>query len=168
MYYINTFFVYSIMGFLLESFIYKLLDSCNHSGFLYGPITIIYGIGAVIIFLLERKIIDKIKVKGVLKIILRFILFMIVLTFIEFLGGIILKNVFNIELWNYDNKKYNIGKYICLDLAIVWGLIGSIYIYVIRKHIDKFINLIPKKYTYCFLVIFLIDLIVVIFNKILI
>ena len=43
MYYINCFFMYSILGFLTESFIYKFMDSSNHSGFLYGPVTPIYG-----------------------------------------------------------------------------------------------------------------------------
>ena len=62
MYYINCFFMYSVLGFLTESCIYKIMDSSNHSGFLYGPITPIYGIGAILIILMNKNFISKLKI----------------------------------------------------------------------------------------------------------
>lgn len=164
MYYINCFFLYSILGFLLESFIYKFINSSNHSGFLYGPITPIYGIGALIIIIVNTKLIDKLKLNKVFKIFLQFIIFMILLTVIEFLGGYLLKKILNIELWNYSNKEYNIGKYIRLELAIIWGIMGVIASYVIIPFFSKFIKKIPKKATYIIIFIFIIDLLFTVFK----
>ena len=64
----------------------------------------------------------------------------------------------NIELWNYNNKKYNIGKYISLDLSLIWGMFSILFIYIIHPFINKFIKKIPNKVTYIFIAIFLIDL----------
>ena len=80
MYYINCFFMYSVLGFLTESFVYKFIDSSRHSGFLYGPITPIYGIGAILIILINKKIISKLKINKFFIIILQFIIFTVLLT----------------------------------------------------------------------------------------
>ena len=61
-YYINLFFIYSILGFLFESFLMMAVG--NHffnSGVLYGPWAFIYGIAIFVLiildeFLKERKI----------------------------------------------------------------------------------------------------------------
>ena len=71
-----------------------------------GPVTPVYGVGVVIILLVHKYIIEKIKCNKILKIILTFIICSFLLTLIEFLGGILLDSLFNIELWNYSNKKY--------------------------------------------------------------
>lgn len=158
-YYINSFFLYSIIGFLIESTIYKIFSIDNYSGFLSGPITPIYGIGALIILLVNKYIIDKIKCNRILKVIICFIIFAIILSIVELIGGILLKEILNIELWNYTNKKYNIGKYACLELALVWGVFGILFTTFVKKFMDRFINKIPKKATYFMLLIFIIDII---------
>ena len=48
MYYINNFFMYSILGHIFESIIYLFCE--GESGILYGPWTPVYGIGVVIIY----------------------------------------------------------------------------------------------------------------------
>ncbi len=160
MYYINCFFMYSVLGFLTESCIYKIMDSSNHSGFLYGPITPIYGIGAIIILFINKQIFNKIKSNKLIILLLQFIVFTILLTLLEFIGGVLLKEILNIELWNYTNKEYNIGKYVSLDLAIVWGIFSITFIYIIHPFINKFIRKIPKKGTYLFITLFIIDILV--------
>lgn len=134
------------------------MNSVNHSGFLYGPITPIYRVGSVIILIINKYIIKKIKCNKFFTILLQFIIFTILLTVIEFIGGFILKKLLNIELWNYNNKKYNIGKYISLDLSLIWGMFSILFIYIIHPFINKFIKKIPNKVTYIFIAIFLIDL----------
>ena len=54
MYYLNLFFVYSILGFLFESTVVRLLSSDYQSGFVYGFWTPVYGIGVVIIILIYK------------------------------------------------------------------------------------------------------------------
>lgn len=165
MYYINSFFIYSILGFLLESAVYKISDIDKYSGFLYGPFTIIYGIGVVAILLLNRYFFSKLKVNKYLKILIIFITLAIILTLFEYLGGHLLKILFDIEMWNYSHKLFHIGKYICLELSIIWGLFGVLFIYFLKPFMDNIIKKIPKKLTYFFSIIFIIDIIVVVFTK---
>lgn len=159
MYYINSFFIYSVIGFLMESALYKIFSIDNYSGFLSGPITPVYGIGVLIILITNKYIIEKIKTNRFLKIIISFFVFAILLSLIELLGGVLLKELLNVELWNYSNKKYNIGKYMCLELALVWGVFSLLFIYFIKPFMDRFIKKIPKKATYVFIIVFAIDII---------
>ena len=159
MYYINSFFIYSVIGFLMESALYKIFSIDNYSGFLSGPITPVYGIGVLIILITNKYIIEKIKTNRFLKIIISFFVFAILLSLIELLGGVLLKELLNVELWNYSNKKYNIGKYMCLELALVWGVFSLLFIYFIKPFMDRFIKKIPKKATYVFVIAFAIDII---------
>ena len=157
MYYLNSFFVYSIIGFIIESCLYKIMSVDNYSGFMNGPITPVYGFGVLIILVVYNYLVDKYIKNKFIKGLFLFLICTILLTILEFIGGYILDNVFNIELWDYTNKKYNIGKYICLEVSIVWGVASVIYIFVVKKFIDRFIDRIPKKATIFFLIIFLLD-----------
>ena len=167
MYYINCFFMYSVLGFLTESFIYKIMHYSSHSGFLYGPITPIYGIGALIIIIINKQVFSKIKLNKFLVLILQFITFTILLTILEYIGGFLLKEILNIELWNYTNKEYNIGRYVCLELAIIWGVFSILFVYIIHPFINKFITKIPKKGTYLFVALLTIDMLITILVNVL-
>lgn len=165
MYYINCLYFYSFLGFALESEVYKLNNSNLHSGIFYGPITEVYGFGIIALILLKKYFIDKLKCNKYLKIIITFISSLIVLTLIELIGGNILHLIFNINMWNYTKKAFNIGKYICLELSIIWGLFGIIFIYYLKDNLDKIIKLIPQKLTYILLIINIIDTIAILLNK---
>ena len=45
MYYIKVFLLYSLLGFIMESTLYKVKSVNKHSGIFYGPMTAVYGIG---------------------------------------------------------------------------------------------------------------------------
>lgn len=160
MYYLNYFFIFSVLGHFIESFFYSNGDS----GILLGYWTPIYGIG-VLIILLIHKIIDKFKLNKVLKVIVLFFSCAITLCLIEALGGYLIKWIFNTELWNYSNHKYNIGDYTSLEMSLLWGLSGILLIYYLKPVVDKIINKIPKYYTYILSFIFIIDLIATIIVK---
>ncbi len=159
MYYINSFLVYSVLGFLLESVWYKVLEIDNYSGFLFGPFTPIYGFGVLCILVIEKVFIRKIKGNRIIKGIISFLTFMLLLSIIEFIGGTLLDKVFGIELWNYSNKKWHLGKYVCLELALVWGFGSLLFIYIVKPFMDRFIKKIPKKATYTFIGILVLDLV---------
>jgi len=165
MYYINSFFLYSLFGFVMESDVYKISGSNRHSSIFYGPITTVYGFGVLGLILLKKYIIDKLKCNKILKLIITYILCMIILTLIEYIGGNILNILFDIDMWNYEKKMFNFGKYICLELSLIWGLFGVIYIYYLKDFIDKIIKLIPIWFSYVSVIIFIIDLIFVFFTK---
>ena len=54
LYYINCLFLYSFLGFTLESEVYKINNSNRHSGIFYGPITEVYGFGIIALILLKK------------------------------------------------------------------------------------------------------------------
>ena len=166
MYLLNCFFTYSILGFLLEG-TYTLITS-NHfsSGILYGPWTPVYGFGAILTIIISQKIFKKMHKSRFTETIVTFIVLTIVLTLIEWLGGIIIENLFHETLWNYKNFQFNIGKYISLEMALIWGLISIFIIYFIKPIIDKIEKKIPKSLTYTLLIFFIIDIITTIITKI--
>ena len=166
MYLLNCFFIYSILGFLLEG-TYTLITS-NHfsSGILYGPWTPVYGFGAILTIIISQKIFKKMHKSRFTETLVTFIVLTIVLTLIEWLGGIIIENVFHETLWNYKNFQFNIGKYISLEMALIWGLISIFIIYFIKPIIDKIEKKIPKSLTYTLLIFFIIDIITTIITKI--
>lgn len=150
----------------MESTLFKITNTLKHSGIFYGPITAVYGVGVVAIILLNKYIFRKLKCNIVLKLIIEFILLTITLTTIEFLGGNILNILFDIDMWNYSKKAFNFGKYICLEISLIWGLLGLAYIYIFKKFTDKILKKITRKETYFFLSLFIIDLVLVLFIKI--
>ena len=165
MYYINVLYFFSLIGFILESTIYKINNSNRHSGIFYGPITMVYGFGVLILTLIKRYFLDKLKCNKYLKFIIVFLISTITLTLVEYLGGNILNMIFDIDMWNYTKKEYNFGKYICLELAVIWGFLGTIYVYYLKDFFDKFIKLIPKKLTIIIIIINFIDILFVLINK---
>lgn len=161
MYYFNYFFVMSMIGHFIELFFYSNGDS----GILMGYWTPIYGIGTIIILLINKWI-NKIKINKIFKIILLFILSAITLAIIEAIGGYLIKRIFNLELWDYSNHKFNIGKYTSIEMSLIWGLSSIILIYFIKPLLDRIINKIPKIITYILIVLFVIDIITTLIIKI--
>lgn len=160
MFYLNYFFITSILGHFIESFFYTAKDS----GILLGYWTPIYGIGAIIILLLYKSI-YKLNINKILKIFFLFLLSSIILSILESIGGYLIKFIFNTELWNYTNHKYNIGKYTSLEMSLIWGLSSICFILFIKPILDKLINKIPKTITIIFFVIFVVDIFVTCFIK---
>ena len=149
----------------MESTVFKIKNVNIHSGIFYGPITEVYGFGVLALILIKKFIIDKLKCNKYLKITITFFLSWISLTLIEFIGGHILNFLFDIDMWNYSNKAFNAGKYVCLELSLVWGIFGVFYIFYLKNFFDKIIALIPKKLTYAMIIINLIDTTLVLINK---
>ena len=52
LYYINSFLIYSIIGFLLETTLKTFFIKGMNNGILYGPWIPVYGIGSVLIIII--------------------------------------------------------------------------------------------------------------------
>lgn len=149
----------SFIGHLIETFIMK-----SNSGILLGWWTPIYGIGSVIIILIN-KYITKSNINKTLKVILLLVSCSFILTLIEALGGYLIEFIFNITFWDYTDYEFNIGKYIALEVAVIWGLSSIILIYYIKPLLDKIISKIPKYFTYILIMLFMIDVVSTLFIK---
>ena len=95
MYLLNCFFVYSIIGFIIEGLYTLIVSGHFSSGILYGPWTAVYGLGALLTIIISRKILKNMNKSRLVETITTFIILTVILTFIEWLGGILIENMFN-------------------------------------------------------------------------
>ena len=149
----------------MESTLFKITGSLKDSGIFYGPMTAVYGVGIVAILLLNKYLFKKIRCNKALKLIVEFIILTIILTLIELIGGNVLNMLFDIDMWNYSKDSMNFGKYICLRNSLIWGIMGLLYLHIIKKFTDKILSKVTRKETYFFLTVFTIDLILVLATK---
>lgn len=159
MFYINIFLVYSIIGFFFELLVDLILKIKPGSGIMFGPWTPIYGIGVLIMLLLKR-FLEKFNLNKFFEIFIYFISVTILITILEQLGGVLLKEIFNKTLWSYTDLKFHITKYIALEVSLGWGVGAIIIAYVINPLIEKLINIIPKFITILIFVLFIIDAVI--------
>lgn len=165
MYYLNYFFIFSIIGHLYENILFKIIDEKGTSGFLYGYWTPVYGLGAVLILFISKYIFKTLKLNKFIEILIFALVIFVVLTLIEFLGGHILHFIFHKDFWNYSLLKYNFGKYICLNISIIWVVFSLVFLYLIKPWMDKIVIKIPIGITIMLLVLFIIDLVCTMFIK---
>ena len=112
--YLFIFMIMSLIGFILE-LIYRSFVSRKFikPGFMQGPSLPVYGFGGLILSLISN---IKILPNYYLNILILSFIAGILLTGIEYLGGIIMLKLFKIKLWDYSQTKLNINGLICLKM----------------------------------------------------
>lgn len=163
-YYVNTFLIYSFVGFLIETTMKYLFNPGINNGSLRGPWIPIYGLGACIIIFIMRLVFNRFKVSRPIKIILVFLISTITLSILELIGGYLMQMLTGKVFWDYSNFKFHIGHYIALEISLIWGILSMVLIYLVKPFMDKFIKKIPSIVTYLVFGVFLIDLITGIFS----
>lgn len=115
------FFLCSIGGFLWEVLLFFLKDGTfANRGFLYGPWLPIYGVGAVLFYLLLIKI-----KKHPIAV---FLLSLLVGSGLELLIGWFLDTVWDLRYWDYRGYLLNLNGYICLWSAVGFGIAGILWV----------------------------------------
>lgn len=148
----------------MESTLYKN-TTLKKSGVLNGPVTLVYGVGGITLILINKYIISKIHTSTIIKIIISFFIYAVLLTLVELVCGYLCNIIFDVDMWNYTSKKYNIGKYICLEFVPIWGLLGVLVTYILKPFFDKVIKLIPQEATYLLTFILVLDFIITLITK---
>ncbi|MBQ8892647.1 MAG: putative ABC transporter permease [Bacilli bacterium] len=160
MYYINFIFLYSFLGFVLESFYFKITNTNSHSGIFLGPINLTYGIGMLICYLFFNLLPLE---PNIFSYLIYYIIFVFLTSLIEFMIGHFIHFILNIDKWDYRNFKYHFGKYLCLNNSLIWGILTFIIIYYIHPYFNQFIILtIPRLFTILLLIIFFIDFLILV------
>lgn len=160
MYLLNSFFIYSILGYVFEIIFGFIIGSTNpESGVLYGPWTPIYGIAAILIMIISERVFSNLHMKRWKETIVVFLIIVVILMLLEFLGGYLIEVIFGFTFWDYSNYRFHIGKYTCLEIGFVWGILAMIFIYVLKPLLDKYIKRIPKFITILVTFLFIFDLI---------
>ncbi len=154
---LNKFFLFSIFGFLFETFLFSLIGMHNQSGFLFFWWTPFYGIGVLIIeglyYLMLKKVHHTKKRNFFL-----FILYFFTLSLLEFIGGFLLEALHGYRLWSYEMVALHIGKYISIPTSLVWTVFAFLYLYFVKPFTDRIIKKIPKGITVVLSILFILDL----------
>ncbi len=135
------------------------------SGILFGPWTPIYGFASVLIIIISEKLFKSLHMSRWVETIIVFLIVTILITFLEWIGGVLIELTFGFSFWDYTDYKFNMGKYICLEMALIWGIMSVIFIYIIHPALECIINKIPKFLTLIFGILFIIDIIMTVLIK---
>lgn len=166
MYYINIFLIYSILGYIFEATMAFLTKGSFKSGIMFGPWTPIYGLGVIIILLLSSYLFKNLHLPKIYEIIITLIIIIIILTLLEWLGGVCIEKLFHKTLWDYSDQLFHIGKYISLTASITWGVGTLLVIYIINPFLRNSINKIPNTISIIILILFIIDFIYTVIKNI--
>jgi uncharacterized membrane protein len=123
-YFIEFLFIFefcSTVGWILE-FIYRSIveKELKNPGFLSGCSLPIYGIGGLALYIMCLTL-NTIS-QPVMRVLAVFIVGSVIMTLIEFIGGIITMDIFHMRLWDYTDEKWNYKGLICPKFSLCWGL----------------------------------------------
>jgi len=161
---------YAVMGWIYELFFFLFEGELVNRGFLMGPYLPIYGIGALFIIILLKKLKDKkLKVKNInFMPVVIFILIFIITTIVEYIGHFILDEFFNISLWDYSEEFLNINGRVCFFASRNFAIMGTLGIYIVHPWLEKKVNKLQKRefniLFYTLLLVIIVDFIFTILN----
>ena len=155
-FYVLIFVVGCIVGWIYEELFYLLDDHilCNR-GFLYGPYLPVYGIGAIVL----TPILRKLKKNPLLV----FLSAMIITGIVEYVIGQLMWNVYHEMWWDYTGLFLNIGGFVCLRSVLTFAIGGLMLVYIVDPLVVHFVSKISAKKCKLLVlsigVIFIIDLV---------
>lgn len=115
------FLLYSFIGWCVEViFCAVTLGEITNRGFLNGPVCPIYGVGMLAVLILLH-FVGQTNASTV-PVPLLFFGGALLATLVELIGGWTLNKLFHARWWDYSDKPFNIGGYVCLEFTIFWGL----------------------------------------------
>ena len=125
------FFIYSFIGWLYESTICSIVTQKKliNRGFLHGPICPIYGIGAVINWILFS---------DVENIYALFFASAFVSGTIEYLISAGMEYMFEARWWDYSNFKFNLNGRVCLYGILIFGISNTIMVLFITPKLVSY------------------------------
>ena len=124
----------SIAGFLFEGVwcVFRKGYWENHSALVWGPFCIVYGIGAVAVYLLSGCLKKKWP--------LQFLAFSLSGGMVEYFTGLFQELVFGSVSWDYSKHWLNIGGRVSLKMALLWGVLGILFAHFIYPYLNRLLN----------------------------
>jgi uncharacterized membrane protein len=138
------FMFYSFLGWLMETCYCSIMEhKWVARGFLFGPICPIYGGGVLIMILFFTPL------KG--NLVLFYATAVVLMTSWEYLVGWVLETTTHVKYWDYSNYKFNLKGRVCLWVALVWGVLSYIIIFLVHPPIEALYQRMPHwlVYTLC-------------------
>lgn len=152
------FLIGSVIGFIIETmwhFVRSGRIECR-SSMIIGPFTVVYGIGALVLYIGTKQFSGKNKILHI------FVFGFISGSVVEYLCSLIQELLCGSVSWDYSNQVINIGGRICMLYSVFWGLLAVLWFVAIQPVFEKLISRIPtrtyKRLTLWLAVFILIDI----------
>lgn len=163
------FFIGCELGWGLEVLFRRFVSKNNperrwiNPGFLIGPYLPLYGTGLVALYLMASVDSGAFINNIVLQKIFVFISMAVMMTFIEYITGLIFIRHLKVKLWDYTDEWGNIKGIICPKFSLAWALIGGIYYFLVHPYILEALNWLSDNLAFSFVIgmffgVFIIDL----------
>ena len=126
-----TFITYSFIGWLWET-IYCLVKYRRFvfCGVLLGPYCPVYGFSISVVLLA----IDAIK--NLNNLFIYYLMIVLIVTVIEYIGSVVLEKLFNMKLWDYSNLPFNFQGRVALPISLFWGIGGLFLVKIINPFVQ--------------------------------
>ena len=137
LYHILAFFlIFSCLGWCVEV-VYAAATTGQlvNRGFLNGPVCPIYGFGMILVLFFLTPLEDDL--------LLLYLGGVILPSALELVGGWALYKLYRTRWWDYTDKPFNIGGYVCLEFSLMWGVGAMVMVKVIHPTIAALVNIIP-------------------------
>lgn len=121
------FLIYSFLGWCVEVVYHAVtIGKIINRGFLNGPVCPVYGFGMLAVCAMVNTISSGAETSAAaaqnVNVVAVFFGGMILATLVELIAGFLLYRCFHARWWDYSDKPFNIGGYICPEYSIFWGL----------------------------------------------
>lgn len=125
----------SVFGFIFEGIwcIIKAGHWESHSALIWGPFCIVYGFGAVTMYLFAHLLEKK-------KLYLQFMALSFAGAMVEYFTSLFQELIFGSTSWDYSRHFLNIGGRVSLKMAALWGVLGIIFVYFLYPRLKKLLQ----------------------------
>ena len=137
LYHILAFFlIYSCLGWCLEV-VYAAVTTGQlvNRGFLNGPVCPIYGFGMILVLFFLTPLEDSL--------LLLYLGGVLLPSALELVGGWVLYKLYRTRWWDYSDRPFNIGGYICLEFSLLWGVGALLMVKAVHPAIAALVDIVP-------------------------
>ena len=136
--YANLFWVFffgSILGFVIEGLWHIVLAGTwvDHSATVVGPFCIVYGVGAVAIFVVAKFLPRR-------AVVLQFLVFAVTGGAVEYFTSLFQERTFGSVSWDYSSHTLNLGGRVSGQMAILWGFLGMVFVGLIYPTLARLLR----------------------------
>ena len=143
------FFIYAFLGWCSEvSYAALTTGRFINRGFLNGPLCPIYGFGMLIVLFCLNPLRHNL--------LLLFFGSVLLTSALELATGVALEKLFRQHWWDYSDKPFHLGGYICLQFSVLWGLACLFVVQLLHPSIEFFVGIIPVPLGWTLLAVFII------------
>ena len=130
----------SFVGLVGETAVSYLVDGRweSRAGFVIGPLSPIYGVGAVLITLFVNPLRNR-------PLIVQFLAAALLGGMFEYLAGWFFETRYGIVAWSYSDQPFNLHGHTSLGIALVWGAIGVAWTTWVLPFLVRLANRIPEQ-----------------------